>query len=111
MSYEYEEKVNRNSGNKEREDYVNHKMEKHNRFYKNIYNVLYTINDFTIAIWFLIGSILFYFESLKNWGVTLFVIASFQFLIKPTIRLVHEVQARKHYGNEYDHKKANSKRA
>lgn len=105
MSERAREYDNRNSDSKDRENYINNKMEKHNRFYKGIYDILYTINDFTIAIWFLIGSILFYFESLKNWGVTLFVIASIQFLIKPTIRLVHEVQARKHYAEEYDNKK------
>ncbi|ENH95992.1 hypothetical protein J416_13184 [Gracilibacillus halophilus YIM-C55.5] len=85
-----------------RNEYVDSQMAKHNRFYKDIYNILYTLNDFTIAVWFLIGSIFFYFESLKTWGVTLFVIGSFQFLIKPTIRLIHEVNARKHYGTEYD---------
>ncbi|RPF52209.1 YrhK family protein [Aquisalibacillus elongatus] len=90
-----------------REDYVDNQMKKHNRFYKDIYNVLYTLNDFTIAFWFLVGSIFFYFESLKTWGVTLFVIASFQFMIKPTIRLVHEIKARGHYGREYDEMKEN----
>ncbi|UOQ48391.1 YrhK family protein [Gracilibacillus caseinilyticus] len=85
-----------------RKNYVDQRMKQHKRFYKNIYDILYTINDFTIAVWFLIGSIFFYFESLKTWGVTLFVIASVQFLIKPSIRLVHEFSARKHYGKEYD---------
>ncbi|NIK13029.1 YrhK family protein [Alkalibacillus almallahensis] len=85
-----------------REAYIDERMRSHNRFYKDIYNLLYTINDFTIAAWFLVGSVFFYFESLKVWGVTLFVLASFQFMIKPTIRLVHEIKARRYYGEEYD---------
>lgn len=91
-----------NEKQQSRNDYVNNKMNNHSRFYKDIYKVLYTINDLTLGLWFFIGSIFFYFESLKTWGVTLFVIASFQFVIKPTIRLVHEVNARRHYQNEYD---------
>ncbi|MET3684394.1 hypothetical protein ABID56_002521 [Alkalibacillus flavidus] len=97
--------------NQTREEYIDSRMQNHNRFYKDIYNLLYTINDFTIAFWFLIGSILFYFESLKVWGVTLFVVASFQFMIKPTIRLVHEIKARSHYGEEYDRLTGKHKRS
>ncbi len=92
------------SSQKSREEYVDHKMNSHSQFYKKSYKILYTINDFTLGLWFLIGSVFFYFESLKTWGVTLFVLASLQFVIKPTIRLVHEMNARKHYGNEYDQK-------
>ncbi|KAB8135781.1 hypothetical protein F9U64_10965 [Gracilibacillus oryzae] len=95
-----------NSYQQQKEDYVNNRMKQHNQFYKSIYKVLYTINDFTIGVWFFAGSILFYFESLKKLGVTLFVIGSFQFLIRPTIRLVHEVKAKKHYGKEYDQQQA-----
>ncbi|SES25226.1 YrhK-like protein [Gracilibacillus ureilyticus] len=102
MSEQKKNNVNEQS----REDYVNDRMKQHNRFYKNIYNILYTANDITIGFWFLLGSILFYFESLKIYGITLFVIASIQFLIKPAIRLVHEVKARKHYGEEYDQQQA-----
>ncbi|WP_101846351.1 YrhK family protein [Halobacillus sp. Marseille-P3879] len=84
-----------------RDQYVGQQMNKHSRFYKNVYDVLYTINDFLMGLWFLIGSCFFYFESLKNWGVTLFVLASIQFIIRPTIRLVHDFRARNHYKEEY----------
>ncbi|MFD2639996.1 YrhK family protein [Piscibacillus salipiscarius] len=97
-----EEENQTNAQHQSREDYIDEQMQQHKRFYKKIYNVLYTLNDFTVAFWFLIGSIFFYFESLKTWGVTLFVLASFQFAIKPTIRLIHEIKARGHYGREYD---------
>lgn len=96
---------NKTTEDNRRDDYVNSRMKQHNRFYKNIYNVLYTINEFIIALLFLIGSVLFYFKALETWAITLFVIASFQFIIKPSIRLVHEIKARKHYGEEYDRQK------
>ncbi|MBM7552114.1 YrhK family protein [Thalassobacillus pellis] len=85
-----------------REEYVEERMKDHSNFYKEIYHNLYTINDFTLGLWFFIGSIFFYFEPLKHWGVTLFVVASFQFILKPTIRLVHEFKAKEHYKNQYD---------
>ncbi|SIS40216.1 YrhK family protein [Salimicrobium flavidum] len=86
-----------------REEYVENKMKNHSQFYSNFYKVLYTVNDFTSGLWFFIGSILFYFsEPMKTWGVTLFVLGSIQFMVRPTIRLVHEAHARKHYGKQYD---------
>ena len=45
-------------------------------------------NDFLIAIWFLIGSIFFFFPSLERAAAWLFVIGSFQFIVRPTIRLI-----------------------
>ncbi|MCF8026364.1 MAG: YrhK family protein [Desulfobacteraceae bacterium] len=51
------------------------------------YEVLSIANDFLIAVWFLAGSILFLFPSVEKTGVWLFIIASFQFLLRPSIRL------------------------
>lgn len=86
-----------------REDYIDRRMQGHTLFFRKIYHTLYTINDFLLGLWFFIGSICFYFEGpWRVLGVTLFVLASFQFLVRPTIRLTHEFHARRHYGNEYD---------
>jgi hypothetical protein len=52
------------------------------------YEVLSIINDFLIAIWFLVGSILFLFPEHENAAIWLFIIGSFQFLVRPTIRLI-----------------------
>lgn len=66
---------------------------------------MYTVNDFLAGLWFFIGSVLFYFpEPYKTWGISLFVLGSIEFMIRPTIRLVHEARARKHYGEQYDKK-------
>lgn len=55
------------------------------------YEVLSIINDFMIAIWFLVGSILFLFPSVEKTAVWMFIIGSFQFLIRPTIRLAGHI--------------------
>lgn len=55
------------------------------------YEVLSIINDFLIAIWFLVGSILFLFPEYEKAAIWLFIIGSFQFLIRPTIRLVGHI--------------------
>jgi hypothetical protein len=77
--------------------YVDFDIGKHEFFFKKNYAILYTINDFLLGIWFLVGSIFFYFEHLKTWGVTLFVLGSIQMLIRPTIRLIHNFHLRKEY--------------
>jgi hypothetical protein len=53
-------------------------------------------NDFLIALWFLIGSVmfmypLFMYPLLEVPGVWLFIIGSFQMLIRPTIRLAGHI--------------------
>lgn len=52
------------------------------------YEVLSIINDFLIAIWFLVGSILFLFPEYEKAAIWLFIIGSFQFLVRPAIRLI-----------------------
>ena len=59
------------------------------------YEVLSIANDFLIAIWFLAGSILFLYPSVETTAVWMFIIGSFQFLIRPTIRLVAHLHIRR----------------
>ncbi|MFQ6386375.1 YrhK family protein [Priestia aryabhattai] len=86
------------------EDYGEFEIGKYEFFFKKSYKVIYTINDFLIGIWFLIGSILFFYDSLKNIGVWLFVLGSVQLLIRPTIKLVHDFHLRKYLKKGYDNK-------
>ncbi|MFP1681745.1 YrhK family protein [Alloalcanivorax sp. C16-1] len=55
------------------------------------YETLSIINDFLIAIWFLVGSVLFLYPSLAEPAAWLFIIGSFQFLIRPTLRLISQL--------------------
>ncbi|GED23647.1 YrhK family protein [Halomonas almeriensis] len=51
------------------------------------YETLSIANDFLVAIWFLVGSILFLFPRHETLAIWLFIIGSVQFLLRPSIRL------------------------
>ncbi len=51
------------------------------------YEVLSIVNDFMVALWFMVGSIFFLRQSLVTVGTWLFIVGSAQLLIRPTIRL------------------------
>ena len=55
------------------------------------YQTISIINDFLIGIWFLVGSIFFFWPAWMNMGTWLFVIGSAQLLIRPMIRLAHHI--------------------
>lgn len=59
------------------------------------YEVASIVNDILIAVWFTIGSVFFFFESLTFAGTVLFVMGSIQLLIRPVIRLRRLVHLRK----------------
>ena len=59
------------------------------------YEVLSIINDFFIAIWFLLGSVLFLFPQYEKLAVVFFIIGSAQFLIRPSIRLIGHIHLRR----------------
>ncbi len=59
------------------------------------YEVLSIINDFLIGTWFLVGSILFLFPAAEVAGVWMFIIGSFQLLIRPAIRLAGSIHLKR----------------
>ncbi|MGO1251172.1 YrhK family protein [Psychrobacter sp.] len=66
------------------------KSEAHKRLYA-ICEVAYTVVDFSAAVLFIIGSILFFKESTTYFATWLFVIGSVLFGVRPTIRLYREI--------------------
>jgi hypothetical protein len=66
------------------------------------YEVLSIANDFFIAIWFLIGSLLFLFPAYEKTAAWLFVVGSFQFLVRPTIRLVSHIHIKRIPASHWD---------
>ncbi|WP_018417169.1 YrhK family protein [Teredinibacter turnerae] len=52
------------------------------------YEVISIVNDFIVAVLFLVGSILFLFPERETAAIWLFICGSFQFLLRPTIRLI-----------------------
>lgn len=55
------------------------------------YEAISIVNDFLIALWFLIGSVFFFYPAMETSGTWLFVLGSVQLLIRPTIRLARHI--------------------
>ena len=56
------------------------------------WEIVYTIVDFAAAFLFVVGSVFFFYASLTYWGTWMFLVGSVCFALKPTIRLVRELQ-------------------
>ena len=59
------------------------------------YRALGALNDLLIAIWFLVGSVFFFYDKLMTDGTGLFVAGSLQLLLRPLCELIHVTRARK----------------
>lgn len=55
------------------------------------YEVASILNDVALGVWFLIGSVLFFFESTMILGTWFFVLGSAQLLVRPMIRLARRM--------------------
>lgn len=58
------------------------------------YEVLSIVNDIFIAIWFVIGSVLFFSSETSTVGTWFFLVGSIQFLARPAIRFIRHVHIR-----------------
>ncbi|SFN40536.1 YrhK-like protein [Roseovarius lutimaris] len=56
------------------------------------YEIAHTVVDFMAAICFLVGSVLFLWSDYETEAIWLFIVGSFFFCVKPTLRLAREVQ-------------------
>ncbi|WP_438970840.1 YrhK family protein [Methylophaga sp.] len=59
------------------------------------YEVLSILNDFLIALWFLLGSIFFLYPELEKTAIWFFIVGSVQFLIRPMLRLASLIHLQK----------------
>ncbi|WP_221583833.1 YrhK family protein [Microbacterium sp. G2-8] len=66
------------------------------------YEVLSIINDILVAVWFIVGSFLFFSPETSTAGTWLFVIGSFQLLLRPAIRLVRHIHVQRVSGGPTD---------
>ena len=55
------------------------------------YEILSIVNDILVAVWFVIGSILFFSDSTATAGTWLFLLGSVELLVRPLIRLTRRV--------------------
>lgn len=58
-------------------------------------------NDALIAVWFVVGSILFFWESTSLAATWFFLVGSIQFLGRPVIRLRRRIHLRRLRGDRY----------
>lgn len=66
------------------------RSERHRRLYA-AYELGYTCVDFSAALLFLVGSVLFFYPSVETIAIWFFVVGSAFFGLKPTIRLAREL--------------------
>ncbi|WP_039074588.1 MULTISPECIES: YrhK family protein [Bacillus] len=88
----------------EEENDIKQELKRYEQFFKKRYKILYTVNDFIIGALFLVGSFFFFYEQFKSAGTWLFVIGSLLLLIRPTIRLIHDVHYHKHVESQFKHR-------
>lgn len=93
---------------KEDKDFLNLQMGKFEVAFNKRYRFISLLNDFTLGLEFLIGSILFLFESTKTLGNILFIIGSLQLLGRPILKIMHAFYISRHSRNNQN-KKTSSK--
>ncbi|ASU77441.1 hypothetical protein CDG81_02990 [Actinopolyspora erythraea] len=59
------------------------------------YEVLSIVNDILIALWFMIGSVLFFWEATATEGTWLFLVGSIELAVRPMLRLSRRVHLRR----------------
>jgi hypothetical protein len=62
------------------------------------YETISIANDVMIALWFVAGSILFFWESTTTLATWMFLLGSLEFLARPAIRLVRRVHLQRLHG-------------
>lgn len=67
-----------------------HELVLHNR-----YETLSILNDVFIALWFIVGSILFFHEDTTTTATWLFLAGSVELLIRPAIRLSRNIHIKR----------------
>ena len=59
------------------------------------YEVASMLNDILTGLWFVVGSIFFFYDSMQIPATWLFLIGSIQLLIRPIIRIARDVHLRR----------------
>ncbi|MDN5864715.1 MAG: YrhK family protein [Gammaproteobacteria bacterium] len=67
------------------------------------YEVLSKLNDIMLGLWFVVGSVFFFFESLQTAAIALFLVGSVQLLARPVIRIARDVHVEKPSKESWDY--------
>lgn len=71
-------------------DYRNRQASERHQLINRYYEMTITVIEFLAGLLFLVGSIFFFFDRLVFAGTWMFVVGSFFFMVRPTIRLIRE---------------------
>ncbi len=71
------------------------KIGRHEVLIRRRYEAMSIANDVLIALWYVAGSILLFWESTSLAGRWLFLMGGLQFLARPTIRLARRIHLRR----------------
>jgi len=69
-----------------------HEMDDDSRRVYALYEMAHTLVDLGAALCFIVGSFFFFSDELQYAGTWLFVIGSFLFAVKPTLRFARELK-------------------
>lgn len=61
------------------------------------YEIISILNDILVGLWFVVGSILFFYQATGTIAIWFFVFGSVEMLIRPVIRLVRRAHLRKYH--------------
>lgn len=64
------------------------------------YEIFYTLNDILIAVFFIIGSILFFWDVTEAGGISLFLLGSIGLLLRPFIRIKRNTYLKRFYASK-----------
>lgn len=67
------------------------------------YEVASKLNDILIGLWFVIGSVFFFFDSLQTAAIALFLVGSVELLARPVIRIARDVHLKKLPADSWDY--------
>lgn len=63
----------------------------HELIIRNRYKFYYNINDVLIAVWFIIGSVLFFWQETETIAIWFFLLGSIELLVRPLMRIFSEI--------------------
>ena len=67
----------------------------HELIIRNRYKFYYNVNDVLIAVWFIIGSTLFFWKETETIAIWFFLFGSIELLIRPLMRIFREIHLKK----------------
>lgn len=63
----------------------------HELIIRNRYKFYYNVNDVLIAVWFIIGSVLFFWKETETIAIWFFLLGSIELLVRPLMRIFSEI--------------------